>query len=227
MQAKKIIVLSVLFLLPITVYMFFATGKNNFVKLPTLSYGVVELDAFTDLSGAPLRLEDRITVLTFFGNELESKKANVFNLAHKIYKKNHQFSEFQFVSLIAESEREQALDVKEKLKEIENPENWRFAIGTPEEMQRVFRSLKTPFTLNEQNATDYVFIIDKERTLRGRNDDDDIGMLYGFNASDYAEVNNKMSDDIKVVLAEYRLALKKYKATRKDDFRDNNLKNKP
>ena len=36
------------------------------------------------------------------------------------------------------------------------------------------------------------------------------------------EINNKMSDDIKVVLAEYRLALKKYKAERKDKFRDRN-----
>ena len=50
--------------------------------------------------------------------------------------------------------------------------------------------------------------------LRGRDDDEDVQLLYGFNAADYAEINNKMSDDIKVVLAEYRLALKKYKSNR-------------
>ena len=59
-----------------------------------------------------------------------------------------------------------------------------------------------------------VFIIDKDGNLRGRDDDEDVQLLYGFNAADYAEINNKMSDDIKVVLAEYRLALKKYKSNR-------------
>ncbi len=38
--------------------------------------------------------------------------------------------------------------------------------------------------------------------------------MYGYDASNYAEINNKMGDDVKVILAEYRLALKKYKAER-------------
>ena len=63
-------------------------------------------------------------------------------------------------------------------------------------------------------ASPYVFIIDKDRSLRGRDDDDDLGLLYGFDSSDYSEVNNKMSDDVRVILAEYRLALKKYNSKR-------------
>jgi hypothetical protein len=34
-------------------------------------------------------------------------------------------------------------------------------------------------------------------------------MLYGFNSQSVAEINNKMVDDVKIILAEYRLALKK------------------
>ena len=45
--------------------------------------------------------------------------------------------------------------------------------------------------------------------MRGRDDDEDIGMLYGFNSQSVAEINNKMVDDVKIILAEYRLALKK------------------
>jgi hypothetical protein len=45
--------------------------------------------------------------------------------------------------------------------------------------------------------------------LRGRDDDEDVGTLFGYNASSVAELNNKMTDDVKVILAEYRLALKK------------------
>jgi hypothetical protein len=221
-QVKKIIVLSVLFLLPITVYIFFASGKDNFVKLPTLTYGVSELDNFEPVLEDSIQFENRITVLTFFGSDVEAKQANAFNLAHKIYKKNHQFSEFQFVTLITEDQQEQSLQLKKKLADIEDPKDWHFAIGTPIAIEKVFASLQSDDLLDTNYATDYVYIIDKERNLRGRDDDEKIGMLFGFNAADYAEINNKMSDDIKVVLAEYRLELKKYKANRKDKFRDRN-----
>ena len=97
-------------------------------------------------------------------------------------------------------------------------------IGTESAIEKVFNSLKSEYSLDSHSASDFVFIIDKERNLRGRNDDEDVGRLFGFDARDYAEINNKMSDDIKVVLAEYRLELKKYKANRKDEFRDRNLK---
>ena len=33
-------------------------------------------------------------------------------------------------------------------------------------------------------------------------------MLFGFNSQSVAEINNKMVDDVKIILAEYRLALK-------------------
>ena len=214
LQAKKYIVLFVLFLLPITVYMFFASAKDNFVKLPTLSYEVMELNNFKPLSGDTIKLKNRITVLIFFGTNVEAKKANAYNLAHKIYKNNHHFKEFQFVTLITEDQAERALQLKKKLSAIENPKNWRFALGTTSAMEKVFESLKTEFLLDENYGSEYVFIIDKEGNLRGRDDDEDFGLLYGYNSSDYSEINNKMSDDIKIVLAEYRLALKKYNTDR-------------
>ncbi len=51
--------------------------------------------------------------------------------------------------------------------------------------------------------------------LRGRNDDEDSGTLYGFDARSVAQINKKMIDDVKVILAEYRLALKIYNTNRK------------
>ena len=87
--------------------------------------------------------------------------------------------------------------------------------GTPAALQGQFNSLQTQLSLDENNSSPYVFIIDKKRTLRGRNDDEDVGTLYGFDATSVAEINNKMVDDVKVILAEYRLALKKYNSGRK------------
>ena len=41
-------------------------------------------------------------------------------------------------------------------------------------------------------------------------------MVYGYDAGSVADLSNVMEDDVKVILAEYRLALKKYKADRKE-----------
>ena len=52
-----------------------------------------------------------------------------------------------------------------------------------------------------------MFIIDKKGFLRGRNDSD--GIKFGYDMRSVAELNNYMVDDVKIILAEYRLALKK------------------
>ena len=135
-------------------------------------------------------------------------------MAHKIYKKNYQFKDFQFVILTPDGTQAQVKLLKEDLSQIENPENWNFVYGTPNEIEKIFNSLGSSYSLNNNMASPYVFIIDKDRSLRGRDDDEDLGILYGFDSSIYSEINNKMSDDVRVILAEYRLALKKYNSKR-------------
>ena len=63
-------------------------------------------------------------------------------------------------------------------------------------------------------SSPYVFIIDKNRALRGRTQDKDLDTLWGVNAQSVAQIHKKMVDDVKVILAEYRLALKKYNSDR-------------
>lgn len=211
---KKYIVLGILFILPITAYIFFALSTNYFKPLPTLSTEVAELDGFVNLEGKPVQLENRISILGFFGNDLEAHRAHAYNLAHKIYSKNHQFKEFQFVILLPEGTEAQARSIETKLEEIAPTDSWQFAFGSEENISRVFQSLNSPYSLGNDLSTPYVFIIDKERNLRGRDDDDDLGKMYGFDSSNIAEINNKMSDDVKVLLAEYRRAMKKYGSQR-------------
>lgn len=211
---KKYIVLSILFILPITAYIFFALSTNYFKPLPILNENVEELTGFENLEGDPVRLENHITVLGFFGSDLEAHRAYAYNLAHKIYSKNHQFNDFQFVILLPNGTEEQARSIEEKLREIAPTDTWHFAFGDEDNIRRVFQSLDSPFALRADSSTPYVFIIDKERNLRGRDDDKDEGVMYGFDSSIIAEINNKMSDDIKVLLAEYRRALKKYGSQR-------------
>ena len=213
-KIKKFLVLGILFLLPITAYIFFASGVNNFGRLPILTHSVSEIYQFKTLNGSQIVLQDRITVLGFFGKDVKSSHANAFNLGHKIYKKNYKFDDFQFVILMPEGTEDDVKLLKIKLAEIEDPQNWNFVYGADEAIQNVFNSLQTNYSLDANLSTPYVFIIDKDRNLRGRDDDEDEGILYGFDARNYSEINNKMGDDIKVILAEYRLALKKYNSKR-------------
>jgi len=216
-KIKKFIVLGVLFILPITAYLFFASGVNNFVKLPVLTTNVLEIDQFKTEEGTTKTLQNKITVLGFFGKNIDEIHAHAFNLAHEIYKKNYQFKDFQFVIVMPEGTQEKVNILKSRLAEIENPENWNFVYGSADAITDVFNSLQTNYTLEDDLSSPYVFIIDKERNLRGRNDDEDLGLLYGFDARVYAEINNKMSDDIRVILAEYRLALKKYNSKKENN----------
>jgi hypothetical protein len=210
---KKYLVLGILFLLPIVVYLFFASGVNHFAKLPVLTPMVKELDAFTSSDGEKIRLEGHITILGYFGNDLELNHANAYNLAHKIYKKNFQFKDFQFVIIMPKGTENEVEKLKKTLSEIEDTSNWNFIYGEPADIIEQFNSLGTNHSLNEDSSTPYVFIIDKERNLRGRDQGDD-EKIFGFDARDYSEINNAMGDDIKVILAEYRLALKKYNSNR-------------
>jgi hypothetical protein len=212
-KIKKYLVLGILFLLPISAYLFFASGVNNFAKLPVLTPMVKDLEQFSTSDGNTITLKDHITVLGYFGNDLESNYANAFNLAHKIYKKNYQFNDFQFVMIMPQGTEEDVRKLMLKLSEIGDLRNWKFVYGTSENIQDQFYSLQTNHNLDHNFSTPYVFIIDKDRNLRGR-DDEKEGKYYGFDARDYSEINNEMGDDIKVILAEYRLALKKYNSNR-------------
>jgi hypothetical protein len=212
-KIKKYLVLGILFLLPIVVYLFFASGVNNFAKLPVLTPIVNELEAFKTSEGNAISLEGNITILGYFGTDLESNHANAFNLAHKIYKKNYQFKDFQFVIIMPLGTEMKVAELKRKLSEIEDPSNWNFIYGLPEDISEHFNSLESNYVLDGNMSTPYVFIIDKERNLRGR-DEDNGDKKYGFDARDYSEINNAMGDDVKVILAEYRLALKKYNSNR-------------
>ena len=84
---------------------------------------------------------------------------------------------------------------------------WFFLLQDSKHSKNIFDSLGTDLNLDEFGGSPYVFIIDKKGFLRGRNDSD--GIKFGYDIRSVAELNNYMVDDVKIILAEYRLALKK------------------
>ena len=207
---KKTFVLVALFVLPLVAYLFFASGVNNFGRLPVLTENVMDITSID----ATQTLQGKITILGFLGKEVGNQKTIALNLNQKIYKPFFEFNDFQFVMLAPKGTEEMVEELKYELSQLEDISRWNFVFGDDEQINEVFQSLKSNVELNENLGTPYVFIVDKNKNLRGRTDDEDEGTKYGFKATSVAELNNKMEDDVKIILAEYRLALKKNNASR-------------
>ena len=201
---KKYFVLTILFVLPLVAYLFFASGINNFAKLPILEKDVLNVDTFSEKT-----FDNKISILIFLGINIQKKKGDILNLNQKIYKRFYEFNDFQFIALGPIEIKKQIEDLVGQLSTGTNTEmtKWFFLFKDSEDTKNIFKSLRTNLELDEFGGSPYVFIIDKNGYLRGRNDSD--GIKFGYDIRSVAELNNYMVDDIKIILAEYRLALKK------------------
>ncbi len=208
---KKTVVLVTLFVLPIVAYLFFASGVTNFGKLPVLTESIGDV---SDMDKT-ISLKNKITILGFLGEDIEQKKGNAFNLNQKIYKRFFEFDDLQFVMVVPKGSESKVAELKSELGHLVDIKKWYFIYADEPDIKRFFFGLKTDLALNDNLGTPYVFIIDKDMNLRGRTNDENEGNTFGFNTASVAELNNKMVDDVKIILAEYRMALKKNNAERK------------
>ncbi len=205
----KYFVLIVLFALPLVAYLFFLQGKHQFDTLPVMTKKVSELTNFKTLQGKTLQLKDSVTIITFLGNTPYNRLGYISNLNEKIYKEFHEFDTFQLISILPESGRADIVSIKNQMQETTDITDWHFMTGSPQDIQLFFNYLKTNLTLNGDLSSDYAFIIDKNVALRGRDDDPDKTIVYGYDTSSIASLNKVMVDDVRVMLAEYRFAFKK------------------
>ena len=204
---KKNIVLFVLFILPIVAYLFFASGVNSFTKLPTITPKVADFGNWKSLRGDVVRLDGKITVLGFSGTNLLANRGNLFNLNQKIYQRYHTFKDLQFVMLCPLGTEKDAQAVLDALKACTDVKQWNFVFATPEEIANFYKQMQLKSQLDSNYGTSNVFIFDKERNLRGRKDKEEY--KEGYNTFHPAELSNEMLDDFKILLYEYKAALKK------------------
>ena len=185
-------------------YLFFASGINNFAKLPVLTENIEELELITKKE-----FNNKISILLFLGNDIENREGDALNLNQKIYKRFYQFKDFQFISISPLGNENKSKLLKEKLSSGTNTDmkNWSFIHLDKDKINELFLSLNTNLELDENFSSPYAYIIDKFSSLRGRDDSD--GIKFGYDSRSVADINNNMLDDVKIILAEYRLALKK------------------
>ena len=196
---KKYIVLAILFVFPLAVYLFFASGVNHFAKLPVLTQDVDEVAQYSEY-----QFKDRISILAFFGNNLEDKKTLALNLNQMIYKRFYQFADFQFLIALPADTEAAAEELKAEIAGVTGTDmsRWNVVFLPEDQLKGLFGSLNLPLNLDKNLSSPYVYIVDRDGNLRGRDDDE----FVGYDARSAADINNNMVDDVKVILAEYRLA---------------------
>lgn len=204
---KKNIVLFVLFVLPIVAYLFFASGVNSFTKLPVITPKVADLGNWESLRGEKVSLNNKITILGFSGTEVLKNRGNLFNLNEKIYQRYHNFKDLQFVMVCPLGTEKDVKSIMDAFDDFTDVSHWYFVFTTPEEIKNYYSQLKLKGSLDANFGTSNVYIVDKERNLRGRNGDKDY--KEGYDTFHPSDLSNEMLDDFKIILYEYRAALKK------------------
>ncbi|CAM3795654.1 hypothetical protein FLCU109888_01820 [Flavobacterium cucumis] len=223
---KNKIVLISLFILPIAIYLVFSTASHNSLFLPTISKNNQDIPLnWTSLSGSKESMKGKITVLGFVGDKVIENRGNFFNLNQKIYNKYKGFKDFQMVMVVPSGNEKKCQQIIDELAPITGDmKGWRFVFAAPQEIQAFYDSFKLMGQLDESKGTPAVIIVDKELNHRGRNGKNKKGdqeYKESYNTISAADLHNEMTDDIKIILREYRLALKKNNNERKDVFRDN------
>ncbi|MEN2415618.1 hypothetical protein [Flavobacterium mesophilum] len=204
---KKNIVLFVLFVLPIVAYLFFASGVNSFTTLPVITPKVADFGNWNSLNGKKISLNKKITVLGFGGTNILENRGNYFNLNEKIYKRYNGFEDLQFVVLCPLGTEKEAQKIVDALSPFTDVKNWNFVFASKEEIQKFYDGLHLKGKLDQNLGSPNVYIVDKERNLRGRKDKSEY--KEGYDTFHPSELSNEMLDDFKIILYEYRAALKK------------------
>ena len=221
---KKNFVLFFLFIFPIVAYLFFASGVNSFSKLPVITKSIPEFDNWKTVDNQTIQLSNKITILGFTGTDIDAKKGNFFNLNQKIYEKYSEFKDFQVVFIAPIGTETKTEEFKSKIDKISNLSRWHYVFATPEEITKFYNTLQLKGKLDANLGTSSVFIIDKARNLRGRKGKvkkGDAEYREGYSTTLVSELHNEMTDDVKIILAEYRLALKQNNIYNKSEANKN------
>lgn len=212
-KTKRYIVLGILFLLPVTFLLFLYPATHNYTPLDIVNDNVMDLQQFSSDTGEDILLKNHITVLGFLGAKPMDNYLAASNLKELVYDKFKGFKKFQIVMVVPKGTEAETEELKKEISSYEDTRFWHFVYGEPQDVQAVFNSLKSNTPLDSDMATKAVFIIDKDLNQRGRIDDRKDNEkardkpVYGLNSYDCISVDdiqNKMSEDMRILFTEYR-----------------------
>jgi hypothetical protein len=212
-KVSRYLVLGVLFFLPVTFLLFLYPATHNYTPLDIVNESIQDLENFTSDSEENVLLKDHITVLGFLGTHPIEKTIAASNLKELVYDKFKGFKRFQIVIIMPKGTEEAVTALKTEISSYEDLRFWHFVFGEPQDIKRIYFSLKSKSDLTDDLSSNYVFLVDKDLNQRGRIDDrtdrelEKNKSVYGlnsYNCIEVAEIKNKMSDDLRILFTEYR-----------------------
>lgn len=206
-KIQKFIVLFALFIVPLLFYIYLSISTYNFAKLPVLTKNVIDVSALQ----ASKEFKDKVSVVVFPGKEIDNIKGELFNLNEKIYKKFYGYTVFQLIVIAPTGTEKEVNKILEKLEPFTNMIKWNIVFADDVEILALYDSFQTGEILDNNLHISKAYIVDKDLGLRGPDNDKDVegGKLFGYNMRSVSELTKKMHDDVKIVMAEYKFALKK------------------
>jgi len=209
-QIKKVVILFCTFIVPLLFFLFLASGKVNFNKLPVLTENV------SNVRGeVPFR--NKVSVVSVLGAQSSVEVyQNILNLYQVIYKSTAKYKNFQMLTIVPESGAEIIDALKAELVKVGgiDLQKWEFVVLPIESIQTMVSSFEIPVVqYSVENGLEDVFIVDESLNLRGRVDDEDSenGLLFSYDTGSVAILKNKLREDLKVVFYESKFAVKEPK----------------
>ncbi|MEM5566704.1 hypothetical protein WNY78_16400 [Psychroserpens sp. AS72] len=212
-KIKRYIVLGILFFLPVAFLLMLYPSTHNYDPLNIVDENVADIELFTSNSEAEILFKDHISIIAFFGNEPENQVIAASNLKELVYDKFKGFKKFQIVIVLPKGSEDKAEQLQSEINNYDDMRFWHYVFGQPNDIKRIFDSLKTEESLDDNLFSDHVFIIDQDLKQRGRLDDrtdkekeqkESAYPLYSYDCIEVAEIKNKMSDDLRILFTEYR-----------------------
>lgn len=231
-KLKKILVLFSLLLLPTLLYLVLTTGRHNFARLPYLTYtdenGVTKQReippfSFTNQDGKTITNADykgKIYIADFFFTTCPSICKTMTGNMKRLQDDFEKFDDFALLSYTVNPEQDTVETLRRYADERgADTRNWNFVTGKREDIYKLAESYfvnVSPDSIAPGGFlhSEYFILVDKEGKIRCRTEDNgNIKAVYdGTSEADMRE----LTDDIKVLIAEYNLALKKNKNASKN-----------
>lgn len=205
---KRYTVLVILFFLPVAFLLLLLPAKHNYTALDVVKNNVKEINAISTHE-----LEDHITIMAFMGKKPLERATEAFHLKELIYNKFRGFKRFQVVVFLLPEAETDLIELKQKINWLEDLKYWHFVFLDDDETKQLYASLKSYGPLDENLSSSNVFIVDTDRNQRGRLDartEREVELnaqtydLTSYDCTKISVIKNQMSEDMRVLFAEYR-----------------------
>lgn len=222
---KKVLLILTILFFPSLFYLYLIQGEHNFAHLPLLTvtdefgeqtYRTIEPYEFVDQNGEVFtqeKVKGKIHVVDFFFTRCPSICPIMTENMKSLHRKFTKYEDFALISHTVDPQYDTTFVLKNYAVDRNiDFDDWHFVTGNKDSIyatafEYLSSAMEDPTAPGGFLHTEYFVLLDKEGRIRSREDDN--GNIIGvYDGTSKVQVND-LIDDIKVLMAEYQLELKK------------------